>query len=524
MKKNLPVTDKEIPLLPGIEVVSSTNTKGVITHANQAFVDISSFTHEELVGTSHNIVRHPDMPPAAFKNLWDTLEAGYPWMGVVKNRTKHGDYYWVDAFVTPSLDGDRISGYESVRVTPRQEDVTRAEALYRQLWQADNKRSLSLPTLGLTAKLTLGFSAVAAVGTIASSLLLRLAPWPMALVWLLVSLCGGLLTHWVLRSLRKAADEAREVADNPAMQFVYTGRKDETGSLLFAIKTLKAQLRTVLGRIRESASTVANESLVLHRTADATSNEMQAQQDEIETIATAVEQMSVSIQEVARSANSASDATEQTNQRARAGQKAVDRAIASANQVADGVSRATDIMASLQQDSESIGAVLDVIRGIADQTNLLALNAAIEAARAGDQGRGFAVVADEVRTLAARTQASTTEIEATIERLQATAREASGAMQQSHEQVETSVENTRQAGNELADIFGHIAALEDMAHAIATATEEQSNVSEEITRNVNHINETAAKLIASGQETRAASDQVSEQAAELQSLIHRFKR
>ena len=523
MKKNLPVTDKEIPLLPGIEVVSSTNTKGVITHANQAFVDISSFTHEELVGISHNIVRHPDMPPAAFKNLWDTLEEGRPWMGVVKNRTKHGDYYWVDAFVTPSLDGDRVNGYESVRVTPRKEDVARAETLYQQLWRAGSRRSLRLPTLGLATKLSLGFSAVTALGTIGTSLLLHLAPWPMAVAWLLVSLGGGLLAHRMLRNLRLAADEAREVADNPAMQFVYTGRKDETGSLLFAIKTLKAQLRTVLGRIRESASTVAEESVVLHRTADAMSNEMQAQQHEIETIATAVEQMSMSIKEVARSANSASDATEQTNQRARAGQRAVDSAITSANQVADGVSHASGIMASLQQDSESIGAVLDVIRGIADQTNLLALNAAIEAARAGDQGRGFAVVADEVRTLAGRTQTSTTEIEATIERLQATAQEASGAMQQSHEQVETSVENTRQAGTELADIFDHIAALEEMAHSIATATEQQSSVSEEITRNVNHINETASTLIASSRETRAASDQMSEQAAELQSLIHRFK-
>ena len=118
MKKNLPVTEKEQPFPEGAEIVSATDLKGVITDCNQAFVDISGFSRDELIGTSHNIVRHPDVPPAVFANLWDTLKSGKPWMGIVKNRCKNGDHYWVDAYVTPIIENGQVTGYESVRVKP----------------------------------------------------------------------------------------------------------------------------------------------------------------------------------------------------------------------------------------------------------------------------------------------------------------------------------------------------------------------------------------------------------------------
>ena len=289
------------------------------------------------------------------------------------------------------------------------------------------------------------------------------------------------------------------------------------------IRTLQAQLRTVLGRIRENAAGVAGESRDLSRTATNMTDSMQVQQREIDMIATATEEMSASVQEVARSANSASLATEQTNQRATAGQRAVEEAITSTRRVAEGVARAAETIRTLEQDSEAIGTVLVVIRGIAEQTNLLALNAAIEAARAGEQGRGFAVVADEVRTLASRTQASTAEIEAMIDRLQSTARDAVGAMQHSHQQVDDSVTHTQQVSNELQDIFNQVAALEDMGRAIATAAEQQSSVSEEIANNIHRISTAAAQLTEGSQSTRQIGDTVARQAADLDALICRFR-
>jgi aerotaxis receptor len=519
MKKNLPVTEQEVKIPAGMEVVSSTDTKGSITHANEAFVQISGFDCEELIGTNHNIVRHPDMPPAAFANMWDTLKSGRSWMGVVKNRCKNGDFYWVDAFVTPSRDGDEVVGYESVRVAPDQGCVERAERLYRQLWN-DSKR-LTLPKPGLRGKLALGFAGASLLpfaGVAMAGLSLPLV----AGLWGTTVLLGWGMAHMMLGDLRRAATEARKIADNRTMRGVYTGRNDEIGDLLFAIKTQQAKLRTVLGRIRQAASQVADESAELCDTASSMQNGMSAQREEIDLIATAAEEMSASVQEVARSAAEASQATEQTHARATAGQNAVDRAITCTGRVADGVERASEIIKSLESDSEAIGTVLFVIRDIADQTNLLALNAAIEAARAGEQGRGFAVVADEVRTLASRTQASTTEIETMIERLQGTARDAVSAMSKSHEQVETSVGSTRTVSTELEDIFNQVAALEDRGRAIATAAEEQSSVSHEIAQNVHRVSTVANRLTEDAETTQRIGDQVSAQAADLNRLIRRF--
>jgi aerotaxis receptor len=522
MKKNLPVTQREKTFHQESELVSATDTKGVITHANEDFVSISGFSLDELSGTSHNIVRHPDMPPAAFENLWDRLKKGKPWMGVVKNRCKDGDHYWVDAFVTPSFDGDELVGFESVRVRPEAKTVARAEAIYKKLWVGNAR--FGIPGFGIVQKLALGFSVVAAIGIFAGALVTESPITPFVLAWLITSVLGYAVAHFTLQGLRRLGIDAKEIVDNPVMQVVYTGRSDEVGNIEFALKTLRAQLRTVLGRIRESARMVSKESVDLNNTASEMSQSMQTQQHEIDIMAAAVEEMSASVHEVARSAVTASDATEQTNLRANAGKRSLEAAIAQTKLVADGVTQAANTIRSLEQESEAIDAVLVVIRGIAEQTNLLALNAAIEAARAGEQGRGFSVVADEVRTLASRTQASTAEIQTMIERLQGRAREAVRAMEHSHKQADESVQSTQQVGNELEDIFKQVTSLEEMGRGIATAAEQQSSVAQEVSRNIHRISEAAVNLAATGQSTREIGKSVAEQAADLDSLIRRFSR
>lgn len=162
MKKNLPVTDKGLRLPDDKELVSATVPKGVITHANQAFLRVSEFDWEDLHGASHNIVRYPDMPPAAFQNMCDLLGQGLPWMGIVKNRRKNGDHFWVDAFVTPAKDGDSVVGYGSVRATAQADSVARAATRYRKPERGSTHRRL--PTIGMSARLAIVLSAAATLG------------------------------------------------------------------------------------------------------------------------------------------------------------------------------------------------------------------------------------------------------------------------------------------------------------------------------------------------------------------------
>ena len=155
MKNNQPVTQKEVNFPPNRYLVSKTDLKGVITYANDAFVAISGFNRDELIGSSHNIVRHPDMPPAAFADMWASLKAGMPWRGLVKNRAKSGDFYWVDAQVVPILKNGEIAGYMSVRRAPTRAQIAEAEALYAKVRASGKFNSIKRHPLSLE-KFTLG--------------------------------------------------------------------------------------------------------------------------------------------------------------------------------------------------------------------------------------------------------------------------------------------------------------------------------------------------------------------------------
>ena len=135
MRNNQPVTQREITLAPSQKLISATDVEGKITYCNDAFVDISGFERTDLIGAPQNIVRHPDVPPAVFAHMWRALKQGQPWMGIVKNRSKNGDHYWVNAYVTPIFEGSRVVGFESVRVKPSADEIRRAQALYRRISQ-----------------------------------------------------------------------------------------------------------------------------------------------------------------------------------------------------------------------------------------------------------------------------------------------------------------------------------------------------------------------------------------------------
>jgi methyl-accepting chemotaxis protein len=254
-----------------------------------------------------------------------------------------------------------------------------------------------------------------------------------------------------------------------------------------------------------------------------TSHGIQEQQSQTDQLATAMNEMAATVQEVARHALDAAGAASKANDESAKGRQVVNDAVNTIDALSEAIARAAEAIQRVEADSDRIGTVLDVIRGIADQTNLLALNAAIEAARAGEQGRGFAVVADEVRTLAGRTQDSTQEIQAMIESLQTGSKEAVNLMEQSREQAQSGVEQTAKAGDALSAIADEVGRINDMNTQIASAAEEQSAVAEEINLNVVTINQVGDESAQGAEQTARASEDLASLATELQQMVGKFK-
>ncbi len=299
--------------------------------------------------------------------------------------------------------------------------------------------------------------------------------------------------------------------------------RDEMAHIAAAFNTFVGKIQDLIGQLTGVAAQLAAAAEELFATSESSDSQMQRQRAESEQVATAMHEMTATVQEVARHANDAARAAEIANQESASGSDVVQQTIGAIESLVREIEEAGEIIHRLETDSGAIGKVLDVIRGIAEQTNLLALNAAIEAARAGEQGRGFAVVADEVRVLASRTEASTKEIQQMIERLQAGADNAVGAMALSRSRSTETVTQAAHAGTSLKTIGGAIARINEMNIQIASAAEEQSAVAEEINRNVANISQSVDSSSYGSRQIAEASEQLARLAAELQTQLGQFK-
>ena len=518
MKMNLPVTDREITLDASTRIISTTDLKGRINFANGELTRVSGFSWDELEGNDHHILRHPDMPPLAFGDLWTTLKSGKSWMGVVKNRTKNGDYYLVDAFVTPIYDqNNSVAGYQSVRRMVEPDVRRRALALYRKLRSGKRLKKLTW-TLGCRAQYMAAIFGVAVTLVAAAKLAGRLtwidAGVGLALGTVLAVVVGTLLA----KPLRKAAAAARAQVDNPLMQAVYAGRNDELGALLLANRMLRANLHTVLTLMQEACDVVGEAGRNTVVAVEQTSRAVQQQQGETDQVATAVNQMAATVQEVARSAGQAANAASAADEQAARGAEIVAGAGGHMQSLVEEVERTATVVGALESDSEAIGAIVNMIREITEQTNLLALNAAIEAARAGEHGRGFAVVADEVRTLAGRTRKSTADIQEMVERLQSGSRDAVKVMDAGRTQAREAMDQVQQAVAAFDTITGSIREITDINAQIASAAEEQSAVAEEINRNINNISAMASETVGASRHTGKAAETMLDLVSRLKSF------
>ena len=336
----------------------------------------------------------------------------------------------------------------------------------------------------------------------------------------LIYFFAGLVT----RPLATAIDVARKIADGDLTAEVDVHSNDETGQLLQAMKAMLNNLQQMVSQIGTATTQLGSTAGQMSHITESTAKGASRQHAETDQLANAIVEMTASAKEVFNNATEAAHAAQQADDESSSGQQVVRDTIQLMNDLAQDIDTASGVIQKLEQNSEAIGTVLDVIRSIAEQTNLLALNAAIEAARAGEQGRGFAVVADEVRTLAGRTQDSTAEIQTMIERLQNGANEAVDVMGQCRGRAQQGVEQAAKAGDSLNAITRSISTISDMNTQIVTAAREQTEVTEELGRNITNISAVASQTADSAQITSDSTEELNQLSMDLVGLVNRFRR
>ncbi|WP_341305323.1 PAS domain-containing methyl-accepting chemotaxis protein [Pseudomonas sp. TMP25] len=521
MRNNQPITQRDRTFPDQQRLISTTDLKGQISYCNDAFVEISGFTRDELIRAPHNLVRHPDVPAAVFQHMWDTLKKGRPWMGIIKNRCKNGDHYWVNAYVTPVTENNQLIGYESVRVKPTSEQVRRAEALYQRI----NSGQSAIPSSDRWLPVLqdwLPFILISQVGFLIGAWLD--SSWGFALA-AAVSIPLGLAgLNWQQRGLKRLLRLADQTTSDPLIAQMYTDSRGAQGRLEMSTLSQEARLKTCLTRLQDTAEQLTLQAKQADTLAHSSSAGLERQRSETDQVATAINEMAATTLEVASNVARTAIATQDANRLTSAGRTIASETRQAIQRLAQSVGDTGETVTRLAQDSNEIGGVVDVIKGIADQTNLLALNAAIEAARAGEMGRGFAVVADEVRSLAQRTAESTGQIHQLIAKLQRTAEEAVTAMEVGRRQAEEGVARVQQADDALAGISEAVSNISDMANQIAAAAEEQSAVADEVNRSITTIAQLTDKTAGEAHETALLSEALTATAQGQYALVERFNR
>ncbi|MBP9905173.1 MAG: PAS domain-containing protein [Rhodoferax sp.] len=518
MKVNLPVSQHEHELPDDAILVSTTDLSGHITHCNQGFVDASGFDFDELLGQPHDVVRHPDMPSEAFKDMWSTIGHGRPWSGIVKNRRKNGDHYWVQANVTPVMENNKPKAYMSVRLKARREQVDAAQALYARIAEqrqsgrhtfrlhAGNVRPLGWrDTFGKLHRLTLNHRI--GIGLVLILLLTLLPGWwfdtldtPMRLG---LQFGGGILgaalfVGWfsaqVTTPLKSANALASQLAGcNLNGQYSYD-TTSPLGTLMRGLWLTNLNMRAIVADVRSEVAGVRHAADDLLQGSLELAGRTDAQADEVERTSASVMQIASIVRETADTAQSLASLSSEASSGAAEG--------------ALSIGQVSDSMHRIESSSKRVTDIIDVIEQLAFQTNLLALNAAVEAAHAGEDGRGFAVVASEVRALAHRSSKAATQIREMI--------------QASSLQVTEGTQNVDAAADTIHVAVEKVHLVTERLGTITLATREESAGVKQISDAMCVLDEVTRQNASLVQQSSEACQALAERANNLQRVVTVF--
>jgi aerotaxis receptor len=515
MRQNLPVSNREYDFPADATLMSTTDTQSHITYANDAFVSVSGFSREEIHGNPHNMVRHPDMPPEAFADMWSTLKGGEPWTALVKNRRKNGDHYWVRANATPVARDGRITGFMSVRTKPTRDEIAAAEALYADFRNGKARHlrfnkgliartgvmrwASAMQTMPARWRIRIAMLAALPAIVACAAFLGQMTGLALTEFAAAASACLMLAAWWlqaqIARPLEQMRDQAVRVASGDSKAAFHMNRTDEIGMTMRTISQLGLMFRWIIddvsGQVNNAKTATAE---IAQGNVDLSSRTEQAAAS-VEETASSMEEMTATVKNNAATAQQATRLSGAASTAAEKGGQAVANVVTTMNDIT--------------HSSKKISDIIGVIDSIAFQTNILALNAAVEAARAGEQGRGFAVVASEVRSLAHRSADAAKEIKVLINA--------------SVEKVESGAKLVDDAGKTMDEIVSQVNRVSSLISEMATATGEQSDGISQVSEAIGHLDQVTQQNAALVEQSTAASEGLKGQMTRLAEAVGVFQ-